>query len=201
MARRFVLPTQIGQSGKVLKTDGTNPYWSDSTGAITYRGVLDASGGVYPTSPAKGDYYIISVAGTISGIVYNIGDWAVYNGTTWDKIDNTEAIFLTVENKTDTYDIVVGDSEKVLTMNSGSAKVFNLPVISSGDIGMKITLIKKGAGRVTIQANSGQYIDDSTSAGTIYDDQAAELTSTITLLAISTTQWVIVSANGIWITT
>ena len=85
-------------------------------------------------------------------------------------------------------------------MNNGATKTFNLPVIASGDIGTQITFVKKGAGKVVIQANAGQYIDDSSSAGTIYDDQATELTSTITLLAISTTQWVIVAANGIWVT-
>lgn len=107
----------------------------------------------------------------------------------------------TVVDETDTYDVVVGDTGNVLTMSHASTKTFNLPVIAAGDVGTQITFVKKGAGKVVIQANTGQFIDDSTSAGTIYDDQVAELTSTVTLLAISTTQWVIVSANGIWITT
>jgi hypothetical protein len=107
----------------------------------------------------------------------------------------------TIADKTDDYNVVVADTGKILTMSNAGTKTFTLPVIAAGDIGTQITFVKRGAGKVVIQANTGQYIDDSTSAGTIYDDQAAELTSTITLLAISTTQWVIVSANGIWITT
>ena len=58
--------------------------------SVTYKGVWDASVGHYPTSADKGDYYIVSVAGVISTISYQIGDWIVYNGTTWDKIDNQD---------------------------------------------------------------------------------------------------------------
>lgn len=62
------------------------------TGAMVYRGVLDASGAAYPSSPLKGDYYVISGAGTISGHAYLIGDWAVYDGTSWDYIDNSNKV-------------------------------------------------------------------------------------------------------------
>ena len=58
-------------------------------GAVLYKGVLDASGGSYPGSPTKGDYYVISVSGTISATAYYVGDWAAYNGSSWDKIDNS----------------------------------------------------------------------------------------------------------------
>jgi len=58
-------------------------------GSLNYKGTLDASTGIYPTSPAKGDYYVISVAGTISGHAYSIGDWATYDGTQWDYVDNS----------------------------------------------------------------------------------------------------------------
>ena len=81
------------QTGDIPTFNKATNKWENKqivipTGAVTYKGVLDASGGSYPASPAKGDYYIISVAGTISGKVYGIGDWAVYDGTVWDKIDN-----------------------------------------------------------------------------------------------------------------
>jgi len=59
---------------------------------LTYKGVLDASGGSYPGSPSQGDYYIISVAGTIDGTTYAVSDWATYNGASWDKIDNTTLV-------------------------------------------------------------------------------------------------------------
>lgn len=61
-------------------------------GSVTYRGALDASAGVYPSSPAKGDYYVVSVAGTISGTSYSVKDWAIYNGTIWEKVSNSDGV-------------------------------------------------------------------------------------------------------------
>jgi hypothetical protein len=61
-------------------------------GALSYKGALDASGGSYPASPAKGDYYVVNVPGTISTVAYKIGDWATYDGTAWDKIDNGQSV-------------------------------------------------------------------------------------------------------------
>jgi hypothetical protein len=55
-------------------------------GSVKYKGTLNASGGSYPSSPSKGDYYVVSTPGTIGSVTYTNGDWAVYNGTTWDAI-------------------------------------------------------------------------------------------------------------------
>ena len=55
--------------------------------ALEYKGALDASGATYPSNPTKGDTWVVSVAGTISGIAYTVGDLAIYNGTGWDKIE------------------------------------------------------------------------------------------------------------------
>jgi len=108
---------------------------------------------------------------------------------------------LTVIDKTDDYLVVVGDSRKVLTMSYATLKTFTLPVITSNDIGTHFTFVKKGAGKVTIQANTGQTIDGSGIAGTIYNDQAGETYATISMVAISTTQWVITGYYGTWTTT
>lgn len=43
----------------------------------------------------KGYYYIVSVAGTtnLNGITdWQIGDWAIFDGTVWRKVDNTDAV-------------------------------------------------------------------------------------------------------------
>lgn len=61
-------------------------------GSLEYKGSHDCSGGAYPLTPETGWYYVCSVAGTISAVPYSIGDWMVYNGTTWDKIDNTDGV-------------------------------------------------------------------------------------------------------------
>lgn len=67
-------------------------------GGATYQGVWNAS----TNSPSlaagtgtKGYYYVVSVNGStnLDGITdWKVGDWAIFNGTTWDKVDNTDAV-------------------------------------------------------------------------------------------------------------
>lgn len=66
-------------------------------GALSYQGTWDASTN-NPTLTSsvgtKGYYYVVSVAGNtnLNGITdWLVGDWAVYNGTVWQKVDNTDA--------------------------------------------------------------------------------------------------------------
>ena len=67
-------------------------------GGATYQGVWNASTNS-PTltsgTGTKGYYYVVSVAGStnLDGITdWKVGDWAIYNGTAWDKVDNTDAV-------------------------------------------------------------------------------------------------------------
>ena len=67
-------------------------------GALSYQGTWDASTNT-PTLTSsvgtKGYYYVVNVAGStnLNGITdWLVGDWAVYNGTVWQKVDNTEAV-------------------------------------------------------------------------------------------------------------
>jgi len=67
-------------------------------GALSYQGTWNASTNT-PTlassTGTKGYYYVVSVAGStnLDGITdWKIGDWAVYSGTAWQKIDNTDSV-------------------------------------------------------------------------------------------------------------
>jgi hypothetical protein len=67
-------------------------------GALSYQGTWDAATNT-PTLTSsvgtKGYYYVVSVAGNtnLNGITdWLVGDWAVYNGTVWQKVDNTETV-------------------------------------------------------------------------------------------------------------
>ena len=64
----------------------------------SYQGTWDASINT-PTIVSgvgsDGDYYIVSVAGTtnIDGINdWQVGDWIIFHGTAWQKVDNTDAV-------------------------------------------------------------------------------------------------------------
>ena len=66
----------------------------NAIGALVYKGTWNASTNT-PTLQSgvgnKGDYYVVSVAGStnLDGITtWNVGDWAVFNGSAWQKIDN-----------------------------------------------------------------------------------------------------------------
>lgn len=66
---------------------------TNAIGALNYKGTWDAN----TNSPAlasgvgtKGDYYVVSVAGTttLDGISnWGIGDWAVFNGSVWQRVE------------------------------------------------------------------------------------------------------------------
>jgi hypothetical protein len=67
-------------------------------GALSYQGTWNASTNT-PTLTSsvgtKGYYYVVNVAGStnLNGITdWVIGDWAVYNGSAWQKVDNTDAV-------------------------------------------------------------------------------------------------------------
>lgn len=73
---------------------------TNAIGALNYKGTWDAATNT-PTLTSgvgtKGDYYVVSVAGStnLDGItLWGVGDWAVFNGTTWQKVDggNTSTI-------------------------------------------------------------------------------------------------------------
>jgi len=91
------LPEQTGNAGKYLTTDGTNLSWNDIAGGLDYQGTWNASTNT-PTLASgvgtNGYYYIVSVAGTtnLDGVTdWQPGDWAIFNGTTWQKIDQSWA--------------------------------------------------------------------------------------------------------------
>jgi len=68
------------------------------TGALVYQGAWNALTNT-PTLTSSvgvsGYYYVVSVAGTtnLNGITdWQIGDWAIFNGSAWQKIDQTNTV-------------------------------------------------------------------------------------------------------------
>lgn len=159
-------------------------------GAMIYQGVWNASTNT-PTIESgtgeKGYYYVVSAAGTtnIDGVAdWEIGDWIVFNGTVWEKIDN---------------------SDKVSSVNSMTGAVTldidNItPTTTKGDIivenGSNAVRLAVGADGKVLKANSAastglEWADETGGGGsaekwteltitTDFDDQPAS-TSTITM--------------------
>jgi hypothetical protein len=68
------------------------------SGSLNYQGTWNASTNT-PTLTSsvgvQGYYYVVSTAGTtnLNGITdWQISDWAVFNGSVWQKVDNSEAV-------------------------------------------------------------------------------------------------------------
>ena len=74
---------------------------SNALGALNYRGTWDALNNT-PTLTSsvgtKGDYYVVSVAGStnLNGVtLWGVGDWAVFNGSVWQKVDGGDTTNIT----------------------------------------------------------------------------------------------------------
>jgi hypothetical protein len=65
---------------------------------VNYEGTWNASTNT-PTLVSsvgtKGDYYVVSTTGTtnLNGVTtWTQGDWAIFNGSAWEKVDNTDLV-------------------------------------------------------------------------------------------------------------
>lgn len=106
-------------------------------GGAIYQGVWDATTNS-PTLTSSvgtaGYYYIVNVAGStnLDGITdWKIGDWAIFDGTAWQKVDNTDsvssvngqvgAVSLTTANISDSTDKrYVSDAQLVVLGNTSN---------------------------------------------------------------------------------
>jgi len=99
----YVATAQKGVANGVATLDGagtvpTSQLPAAVLGALNYQGTWNASTNI-PTLVSsvgtKGYYYVVSVAGStnLNGVTdWQVGDWAVYNGSAWQKIDNTDSV-------------------------------------------------------------------------------------------------------------
>jgi len=99
----YIATTQKAIANGVASLDGSGTVPVSQLpaavlGALSYQGTWNASTNT-PTLTSsvgtKGYYYVVNVAGStnLNGITdWQVGDWAVYNGSAWQKIDNTDAV-------------------------------------------------------------------------------------------------------------
>jgi hypothetical protein len=123
--------TEMGVALGVATLDGTakiplSQIPDTVVGAVEYQGTWNASTNspnLGASSPSKGDYYVVSVDGSTSlgGITdWKTGDWAIYNGTAWQKVDNTDQVS-SVFGRQGTVVAVSGDYS--FSLISGTAQV------------------------------------------------------------------------------
>ena len=67
-------------------------------GGVMYKGTWNAATNtpfLQSSVGVKGEYYVVNVPGNtnLNGITsWNLGDWAIFDGAEWSKVDNTDAV-------------------------------------------------------------------------------------------------------------
>jgi hypothetical protein len=157
-----LIPSQTGNAGKFLTTDGTDISWASVAGALSYQGTWNASTNT-PTlassTGVNGYYYIVSTAGStnLDGITdWQIGDWLLFNGTVWQKIDQSNLV-TSVNGQTGA--VSVGTVTSVAATAGTGITVTGSPITSSGTLTITNTapdqtVALTGAGTTSI---SGTY--------------------------------------------
>lgn len=168
---------------------------SSMLGAAIYQGAWNAT----TNSPAlasgtgtKGYYYVVSVAGTAAldgESDWKLGDWAIYNGTVWQKVDNTDAV-ISVAGRVGAVtltstDVGLGNVDNTSDVNKPVSTAQAAAIAAKQDTLVSGTNIKTvngtsilGAGNISI--TSGTAIGDTISgatAGSIFFAGAAGILS------------------------
>lgn len=176
-----------GQANGVAELDGSGkvPASQMTVSAVEYKGTWNADTNtpdIGASSPQQGDLYRVTTAGTtsLSGIDdWEVGDLAVFNGTSWDKWDTTTKLeddpapVLAADldpngfgidgpvpkaragynAQTGTsYTTTAADVNGIVKCTNGSAITLTLHAASQGAV---ISIIQGGTGKVTINVASG----------------------------------------------
>lgn len=132
-------------------------------GALNYLGTWNARDNLPPIvagAGSKGSYYRVSVAGTtnIAGLnVWNVGDWIIFNGSTWDKLDGILSEVTSVAGRTG--DVVINYSD--MQGQIAQSSVFSATVTATN---VSLGVVKLGAG--ILASNDGTISIDTRSVST-----------------------------------
>ena len=164
----------------------------NAIGALNYKGTWNAN----TNSPAlasgvgtKGNYYVVSVAGntTIDGISSGgIGDWIVFNGSVWQKVEGGSAELALNAQTGTSYQLALTDAGKLVTLTNAAGITLTVPTnaVAAFAIGTQIDIAQLGAGQVTVS-----------SAATVRATPGAKLRdqySVGSLIKIATDEWLLV---------
>jgi len=135
-----------------------------SLGALIYQGTWNASSNT-PTLTSgvgtKGYYYVVSVAGStnLDGITtWSVGDWAVFNGSVWQKVDGGTSESFVNLTVTGTANIATGN---VVNMTSS-----NVTITGGTENAVTYTNVTVSSGNITVTNDNVAYSNISTALRT-----------------------------------
>ena len=152
-----------GTSQSVLDTlSSLQAQITAMAGFVNYEGTWNASTNT-PTLVSsvgtKGDYYVVSTTGTtnLNGVTtWTQGDWAIFNGSAWEKVDNTDLV-TSVAGRTGAITLSNTDISGLGTMSTQNA---NSVAITGG------TATLTSLTTATVQATNSGGLSLKNSAGT-----------------------------------
>lgn len=127
-------------------------------GALDYQGTWNAntnSPALVSSTGTKGFYYKVSTAGATSidgNASWHVGDWIVFDGTVWDKVDNYEAV-ISVNGQVGAVSLSASDLTNGV-QGSGAVVLANAPTLTNPVVGTQ------SAGDNSTKAASTAYADD-----------------------------------------
>lgn len=160
-------------------------------GGAIYQTVWNAS----TNSPAitdgtgtKGHYYVVSVAGTRNlgsgNIDFQVGDWAIHNGTKYEKVDNTDAVS-SVNGYIGAVNLTSADIAEVTNLYFTTARVLataltgfasGAGVVSASDTILQA--IQKLDGNIATKVTANAAITGGTKTKITYDSKGLVVSAT-----------------------
>jgi hypothetical protein len=192
---------------------------TNAIGALNYKGTWNAS----TNSPAlasgvgtKGDYYVVSVAGSTNldgETLWGVGDWAVFNGSVWQKVEGGNTInATTVSASTSVTTPVIQATSSAggtLKNNGGTAQLqwgsgggSNLSLEVATNINpanAAVAISPTGTGTVTINPATASTMNNVAIGGTIplaITGTTITSTGSITTPILLGTQYALTSFSG-----
>jgi len=168
-----LIPSQTGNAGKFLTTNGTDVSWGNIT-TLVYEGTWNASTNT-PTLASSvgqnGHYYVVSTSGStnLNGITdWVTGDWAIFNGSAWQKIDQTNLVS-SVNGEVGAVVLDAADVGAIATITSTDGSVTistvgttsDLSVATAGATTNVLALVRNTTG-ATLTKGTVVYISGST---------------------------------------
>ncbi len=136
----------LDTNGKVVLTQIPDSL----LGQLEYIGIWNFA--TLPTASEKGQYWVASV----SGNGYEVGDWAVWNGSAFDKVNNTDAV-ATVAGRTGNVVLTKSDVGLGLVDNTADASK-NVLSATKWTAARTITLSGDVAGSASIDGSANVTI-------------------------------------------
>jgi hypothetical protein len=204
-----LIPSQTGNSGKFLTTNGSALSWASVAGGLSYQGTWNASTNT-PTltssTGTNGYYYVVATAGStnLDGITdWQIGDWLLFNGSNWQKIDQsnlvtsvngqTGAVSLTTTNISEGTNQYYLDSRARAALSAGTGISYNnsTGVITNSSPDQTVSLT--GAGTTAI---TGTYPNFTVTSNDQYTGTVTGVTGTSPVVSSGGTTPAISLASG-----